>query len=76
MSKCDRWFGGSMPICFISSTLCRVLEYLKKKTHIWTSLEVQWIRIHLSMQGTQVQTLVHEDPTCCGATKPVHHNYC
>ena len=27
------------------------------------------------MQGTQVQTLVWEDPTCPGATKPVHHNY-
>ena len=30
---------------------------------------------HLSMQGTQVQSLVQEDPTCCGATKPMHHNY-
>ena len=27
------------------------------------------------MQGTQVQALVWEDPTCRGATKPVHHNY-
>ena len=27
------------------------------------------------MQGTQVQALVREDPTCHGATKPVHHNY-
>ena len=27
------------------------------------------------MQGTQVQALVREDPTCRGATKPVHHNY-
>ena len=24
------------------------------------------------MQGTQVQSLVWEDPTCCGATKPEH----
>ena len=23
------------------------------------------------MQETQVQSLVQEDPTCCGATKPV-----
>ena len=27
------------------------------------------------MQGTWVQSLVQGDPTCCGATKPVHHNY-
>ena len=27
------------------------------------------------MQGTRVQALVQEDPTCCGATKPVCHNY-
>ena len=27
------------------------------------------------MQGTQVQALLQEDPTCHGATKPVHHNY-
>ena len=27
------------------------------------------------MQGTRVQSLVREDPTCRGATKPVRHNY-
>ena len=27
------------------------------------------------MQGTQVQALAREDPTCHGATKPVRHNY-
>ena len=32
-----------------------------------TSLVVQWLRIHLLMQGTQVQSLVREDPTCYGA---------
>ena len=40
-----------------------------------TSLVVQWLRVHLPMQGTQVPTLVWEDPTCREATKPVHHNY-
>ena len=25
--------------------------------------------------GTRVRALVREDPTCCGATKPVCHNY-
>ena len=27
------------------------------------------------MQGTRVPALVWEDPTCCGAAKPVRHNY-
>ena len=40
-----------------------------------TSLVAQWLRIHLSMQGTRVPALVQEDPTCCGATKPMRHNY-
>ena len=30
---------------------------------------IQWLRIHLAMQGTPVQSLVQEDPTCCRATK-------
>ena len=39
------------------------------------SLEAQWLRIRLPMQGTRVRALVWEDPTCRGATKPVRHNY-
>ena len=35
----------------------------------------QWLRICLPMQGTWIQALVWEDPTCRGATKPVCHNY-
>ena len=49
------------------------LTSLRKK--IWASLVAQWLRIHLPMQGTQVQASVWEDPTCCGATKPMCHNY-
>ena len=40
-----------------------------------TSLVAQWLRIRLPMQGTWVRSLVWEDPTCHGATKPMHHNY-
>ena len=40
-----------------------------------TSLVAQWLRIRLPMQGTRVWSLVQEDPTCHGATKPMHHNY-
>ena len=42
-----------------------------KKYRDRTSLVVQWLRIRLSMQGTQVQSLIREDPTCHGATEPV-----
>ena len=45
------------------------------KDMIRTSLVAQWLRIRLLMQGTRVRALVWEDPTCRGATKPVHHNY-
>ena len=38
------------------------------------SLVAQWLRIRLPIQGTRVQALVQEDPTCHGATKPVRHN--
>ncbi|KAJ8786689.1 hypothetical protein J1605_006178 [Eschrichtius robustus] len=41
-----------------------------------TSMVAQWLRTRLPVQGTWVQALVLEDPTCHGATKPVRHNYC
>ena len=40
-----------------------------------TSRVAQWIRIHLSMQGTWVQSLVRKDSIFHGASKPVDHNY-
>ena len=46
-----------------------------QKHKIRASLVAQWLRIRLPMQGTRVRALVWEDPTCRGATKPVHHNY-
>ena len=36
---------------------------------------VQWLRICLPVQGTWFWSLVQEDPTCCGADKPVCHGY-
>ena len=38
------------------------------------SLVVQWLRIHLPMQGTRVGALVREDPRT-RHTKPVCQNY-
>ena len=49
------------------------IKYTKKKLR--ASLVAQWLRICLLMQGTRVRALVWEDPTCCGATRPVSHNY-
>ena len=53
------------------------IEKYGKDLRPWArpSLEVQWLRLHLAMQGTWVQTLVQEDSTCHGATKPTSHNY-
>ena len=39
------------------------------------SLVAQWLRSHLPPQGTQVRSLVWEDPTCLRMTKCMHHNY-
>ena len=39
------------------------------------TLLVQWLRICLPMQGTQVWSLLWEDLTCLWVTKPVFHNY-
>ena len=36
---------------------------------------VQWLRIHLAMQGTSVLPLVQEDPSSHGETKPASSNY-
>ena len=41
-----------------------------KKAMLLTSLEVQWLRVCLPVQGTWIQSLVQEDPTCHRATKP------
>ena len=48
---------------------------LPVKKRMGTSLVCQWLRVHLPIQGTQVQSLIREDPTCHETTKPVPHNY-
>ena len=45
------------------------------KSFLGISLVVQWLRIHLPMQGTVVQSLIWEAPTCHMPTKAMHHNY-
>ena len=41
----------------------------------WISLVVQWIESAYQCRGHRFRSLVQEDPTCHGATKPVRHNY-
>ena len=44
-----------------------------KVTRMGAFLAVQWLRIYLPGQGTQVLSLVGEDPLCCGETKPMSY---
>ena len=57
------------------STSLAIREIQVKTTRYQASLVVQWLRICLPKQGTRVQALVREDPTCHGATKPVRRSY-
>jgi len=45
-------------------------EQTLKGRQFRASLVIQWLRTCLAMQGTPVRSLVQEDPTCKGATKP------
>ena len=51
------------------------LSVIGKMSRQGTSLVAQWLKIRLPVQGTRVQALVREDPTCHRATKPVRHDY-
>ena len=63
------------PRCSVDSWQVWMVNQFSKETGIGTSLVAQWLRICLPMEGTRVQALVREDPTCCRATKSVRHNY-
>ena len=55
-----------------------IMSKVKIKRNIWgTSLVVQWLRLWLPMQGTWVQFLVQEGPTCHRTAKPMQQlNLC
>ena len=60
-------------IIFLFGTVLKVLW--SQNRNVRTFLVAQWLRIHLPKQGTRVRAPVQEDPTCRGASKPMHHNY-
>ena len=62
-------FDTCLPLCN-----CQMIHH-SKKVPSRTSLVVQWLRIHLPMQETQVQSLLQESSSCLGKTKPMCHNY-
>ena len=69
----------ALPISFLAKYECisnrRLSFWDKENPCVCTSLVAQWLRIRLPMQGTRVQALVREDPTCHGTIKPMYHNY-
>ena len=48
---------------------------LPRNSHQRASLWTQWLGICLPVEGTQVRSLIGEDPMCFGATQPEHHSY-
>ena len=64
--------GYATPKC-ASTPIFFLTNHLRNGPRI--SLVVQWLRICLSMQGTQVQCLIWENPTWFGATKLMSCNY-
>ena len=63
------------PLKFVSvgcrhhKTLPRVSS--RENNNLWASVVVQWLRIHLAMQGTPIPSLVQEDSTWLSAAKPI-----
>ena len=69
------WSGGTFPTGQVIEWALKKHSVKKKKKSLRASLVAQWWRIHLPMQEMWVWSLVQEDPTCHGATKPVHRYY-
>ena len=66
--------AAALLFIFVTRNYMKVY-WVVQKVHLGTSLMIQWLRICLPRQGVQVWSLVREDFTCHGATKPMCHNY-
>ena len=71
--QCKQFQHFLIIIMCIANILELIEMHILKNTHR-ISLVAQWLRNCLPVQGTRLRALVWEDPTCCGATKPVRHN--
>ena len=70
-----QWASATVAHGTVLAELVTSHPHSKLKMTSRASLVAQWLRICLPVQGTRVRALVWEDPTCCGATGPVSHNY-
>ena len=84
-SSIHQWMSGWIKCHLAISALIRNCAPCYNMDETWkqlkkarqkngTSLVVQWLGIHLPMQGTQIWSLVQEDATFCGVIKPKHPN--
>lgn len=60
----------------------RTLSFSGSSAHLWTSKLPTWVRLKkkkkikgASLVAQWIWSLIWGDPTGCGATKPVHHDY-
>ena len=76
LGKAEKYFiSGEILDTFAINFLLKSVSYNAVKISNQASLVAQWWRVHLPGWGTQVQSLVQEDPTCHGAASPRCHNY-
>ena len=71
----DRWrWKRNALCCFTGAWSSEQLNVHTGQSLGHCTLMAAWLRICLPIQGTRVRSLVREDPTCLGATKPVCSN--
>ena len=74
-NTCDpRWPVKVLKSRLVDSVATNAFKRHSLNVTVGTPLVVQWLRIHLPMQGARVPSLVWEDSIYHGATKPLHHN--
>ena len=69
------WVSYIASIFSTSETPRKPLKTASYSIYSWDLLGSQWLRICLARQRTQVWSLVREDTSCLGATKPKSCNY-
>ena len=67
-------FPSAVAISNIQNRSGFISLVLRAKTMQKASLVVQGLRIRMPIQGTRIQSVVREDPTCLRATKPMSRN--